>query len=421
MRYSNHALALGALALLSLGACKKTGEAATAGTPGAAKGASAAPGATAAPGTAGRGGPAAMVLGPTDVTEVTHMTIEASIPISGDLKPIEEIAVRSRVEGDVLQVLVREGDRVAAGQLLTRFENSVQEGDRASATADRESARADVANAQWNADQSEELFKAGAIPERDLRTAQQALTAAKARLAAAEARLRASTQTAQDTRVLSPTTGVVAARSVEPGEHVLRGATLFTVVRNDILELEAAVPARQAGELKVGQPVRFASSGRQMEGKVARISPTINPANRSITVYIQVPNRDGAIKANAFATGRIIGQTLASTLAIPIPAVRQSARGDAPFVYRIEGGRVQVAEVELGVVDESQNMTQVLRGLSAGDQIVVGNVGALGRGVEVRVVSAEGGQARPASAAPPADAPAGKGTAAARPDSTTSR
>lgn len=389
MRYSTPVLALGALALLSLGACKKTGEAATAGAAGDAKGA-AAPGATAAPGAGARGAPSAMVLGPGDVAEVKPGTIEASILISGDLKPIEEIAVRSRVEGDVVQVLAREGDRVTTGQLMARFESSVQEGERASALADRESAKADVANAQWNADQSEELFKAGAIAERDLRTAQQTLAAAKARLAAAEARLKASAQTAQDTRVLAPTTGIIADRTVEPGEHVSRGATLFTVVRNDVLELEAAVPARQAGELAVGQVVRFASSGLQMEGKVARISPTINPANRSITVYMQVPNRNGAIKGNAFATGRIVGQSIRNALLVPTAAVRQSARsGDKPFVYRIEGGKVQHAEVELGIVDETINMTQVLSGLAVGDQIIVGNVGALGRGMSVRVMSSE--------------------------------
>jgi len=337
-----------------------------------------------------------MVLGPGDVMSVARRDLEASIPISGDLKPIEEIAVRSRVEGDVLQVLAREGDRVTAGQLLARFENAVQEGDRASASADRESAAADVANAQWNAEQSDELFKAGAIPERDLRTAQQALAAAKARLAASDARLRASTQNAQDTRIVAPTTGVVSTRTVEAGERVSRGATLFTVVRNDVLELEAAVPARQAGELRVKQLVRFASAGRQMEGTVARIAPTINPANRSITVYIQVPNRDGLIRGNAFATGRIVGQSLPGTMAIPTAAVRQSARGDKPFVYRIEGGKVQHADVELGVVDETLNMTQVLSGLSLGDQIIVGNVGALGRGMEVRVMSNEGQPGRTA-------------------------
>lgn len=399
MRYSTPVLALGALALLSLGACKKTGEAATAGAAGDAKGA-AAPGATAAPGAGARGAPSAMVLGPGDVAEVKPGTIEASILISGDLKPIEEIAVRSRVEGDVVQVLAREGDRVTTGQLMARFESSVQEGERASALADRESAKADVANAQWNADQSEELFKAGAIAERDLRTAQQTLAAAKARLAAAEARLKASAQTAQDTRVLAPTTGIIADRTVEPGEHVSRGATLFTVVRNDVLELEAAVPARQAGELAVGQVVRFASSGLQMEGKVARISPTINPANRSITVYMQVPNRNGAIKGNAFATGRIVGQSIRNALLVPTAAVRQSARsGDKPFVYRIEGGKVQHAEVELGIVDETINMTQVLSGLAVGDQIIVGNVGALGRGMLVRVMSSETQPGRPAGGA----------------------
>jgi len=399
VRYSTPVLALGALALLSLGACKKTGEAATAGAAGDAKGA-AAPGATAAPGAGARGAPSAMVLGPGDVAEVKPGTIEASILISGDLKPIEEIAVRSRVEGDVVQVLAREGDRVTTGQLMARFESSVQEGERASALADRESAKADVANAQWNADQSEELFKAGAIAERDLRTAQQTLAAAKARLAAAEARLKASAQTAQDTRVLAPTTGIIADRTVEPGEHVSRGATLFTVVRNDVLELEAAVPARQAGELAVGQVVRFASSGLQMEGKVARISPTINPANRSITVYMQVPNRNGAIKGNAFATGRIVGQSIRNALLVPTGAVRQSARsGDKPFVYRIEGGKVQHAEVELGIVDETINMTQVLSGLAVGDQIIVGNVGALGRGMSVRVMSSETQPGRPAGGA----------------------
>ncbi|MEP7381631.1 MAG: efflux RND transporter periplasmic adaptor subunit [Gemmatimonadota bacterium] len=407
MRYSNLAGTLGVLAILSLVGCSKPGEASTAGAPagGATKG---------APGGAsgGRGGPSAMVLGPSDVAFVSTTTIESSILISGDLKPIEQIAVRSRVEGDVVKVFAREGDRVGTGQLLAQFESAVQEGDRASAAADVESAKADVSNAQWNAEQSAELYKAGAIPERDVRAAQQTLAAATARLAAAEARLKGSQRNALDTRILAPTTGVVSTRTVDAGEHVARGATLFTVVRNDILELEASVPSRQANELKVGQSVRFASSGRQLEGKIARIAPTINPANRSITVYIQVPNRDGAIKGNSFATGRIIGESIPNTIAIPTSAVRQSARGDLPFVYRIEGGKVQVAEVQLGIVDETINQTQVLSGLSRGDQIIVGNIGALGRGMEVRVVSNETPQGRP-----PADADA----AAPRPKGGTSK
>ncbi|MGQ0766898.1 MAG: efflux RND transporter periplasmic adaptor subunit [Gemmatimonadota bacterium] len=357
-------------------------------------------------GPGGGGGPggrmSALVLGPDDVMEVKPGTIEESILISGDLKPIEEIVVRARIEGDVTGVYVREGDRVVRGALLARFESTVQEGERESAVADREAAKSDVANAQWNADQAAELYKAGAIPERDVRAAQQTLAAAQARLAATEARLRAAAQSAQDTRITAPTNGVIATRTVENGEHVARGATMFTLVRNDILELEAGVPARQAGDLKVGQAVRFASAGRQMEGRVARVSPTINPANRSITVYVQVPNRDGSIKGNSFATGRIIGRTLREVLLVPNAAVRQAAAGDRSFVYRLENDLVQQAPVTLGVVDESVAMTQVLDGLAAGDRIIVGNVGALGAGMRVRVVTDEG---RPGGARRPTGVP----------------
>ena len=329
-------------------------------------------------------------LGASDVVEVKPGSIEAAIVISGDLKPIEEIIVRSRVEGDLVTVLAREGDRVGRGQALARFESAVQEGDRASALADVAAAKSDVTNAQWNADQSAELFKAGAIPERDLRATQQGLTAAAARQAAAEARLRGVTQTLEDTRIVSPTTGVVSARSVEPGEHVARGVALFTVVRNNVLELEAAVPSRQAAELKPGQLVRFSAGGRDLQGKVSRIAPNINPANRTITVYLQVPNAKGELKGNTFATGRVVTRAIDNTIVIPVAAVRQAVSSDKPFVYRIVDDKVDVATIEPGVTDDRTGTQQVLSGLAVGDRIIVGNLGALGRGMPVRVVSAEG-------------------------------
>ena len=95
MRYSSLAGALGAFALCTLGACSKDGQA---GAPGG-ESRGGAGGGAAAMGKGGPGGrgPSAMVLGPSDVTEVKTVTIESSISISGDLKPIEESGVRSRV------------------------------------------------------------------------------------------------------------------------------------------------------------------------------------------------------------------------------------------------------------------------------------------------------------------------------------
>ncbi|MGH7713904.1 MAG: efflux RND transporter periplasmic adaptor subunit, partial [Gemmatimonadaceae bacterium] len=347
-------------------------------------------------GGSGPGGGRSMVigLGPNDVLEVARGPIEAATPINGDLKPIEEIVVRARVEGDITGVFAREGQRVARGQALARFDNTTQESDRVSAAAERDAAQSDVSNAQWNFDQAQELFKAGAIPERDLRAAEQTLAAARARLAGAEARLKAASQTDADTRVVAPTTGVVSLRSVEAGEHVTRGSPLFTVVRNDVLELEAAVPARLSESVAAGQIVRFAAAGRQLEGRVARVSPTINPANRSVTIYIQVPNRDGTLKGNTFATGRVIGRTVKNALVIPTAALRQSQQLNTPFVYRIVDDVVEHAPVTLGVVDEGIGVAEIVQGLKEGDRIIVGNLGALGAGMRVSIISTERGRAR---------------------------
>jgi RND family efflux transporter MFP subunit len=384
-------LALSALTIIS--ACGRSGEAANAAPGGAEK-----QGDQNAAGKAGPAGPmgrnTVIGLGPNDVLEISRSSIEAATPINGDLKPIEEIIVRARVEGDLTGVFAREGQRVTRGEVIARFDNTTQESDRASAEAERVAAQSDVTNAQWNFDQSQELFKAGAIPERDLRTAEQTLSAARARLAGAEARLKAASRTDADTRVVAPTTGVVSLRSVEPGEHVARGAPLFTVVRNDVLELEATVPARLSESVTAGQLVRFAAAGRQLEGRVARVSPTINPANRSVTIYIQVPNRDGALKGNTFATGRVIGRTVKDALVIPTAALRQSQQSTQPFVYRIVEDVVEHAPITLGVVDEGIGRAEVVQGLKEGDRIIVGNLGALGAGMRVSIISTERGRAR---------------------------
>lgn len=345
-------------------------------------------GAAAGRATGGRGNPS-ITLAPTDVAEVRLGTIEEGVSLTGDLHPIESVDVRARIEGDLTGVYVREGQRVRTGDVLARFEASNQESDHQSALADRASAQSELATAQWNAEQSGTLFKAGAISEQDMRVAQQAVVAAKAKVAAADARVSATTTAARDTRVVATTDGVVDKRDVEPGEHVARGATMFTIVRNDVLELAAAVPARQANSVQTGQRVHFVADGRTFDGRVARVSPTIDPASRAITVYVQIPNPGGALKGGTFATGRVVSRTVNNTLLVPTTAIRQSQDNGRPFVYRIADNTLDVAPVQLGIVDERGGAAQVVSGLANGDRVIVGNVGTLGRGMKVQVLGNE--------------------------------
>jgi membrane fusion protein (multidrug efflux system) len=399
-------LTLGGASLgVLMAACGGDGDAAEpgAGAPPAVAGK--APAGSAMPGPGGptpSGGPASgrsggsIVLSSADIHKVATGLIEEGAAISGNLRPIETVSIRARLEGDLTQLLVREGDVVHTGALLAQFESTEQEAALRSAEADEIAARTEAQTAQWNLDQTRDLFKAGAVSERDMRAAEQAAATANARLAAGESRVRAAASLSRDTRVTSPVNGVVERRNVENGERVSRGEELFTVVRSDVLELTAAVPARRANSLRRGQVVRFSADGRAIEGRVSRVSPTIDLASQSVTVYVEVPNRNLSIKGNAFATGQVIERAIPGQLLVPQSAIRQAAAGAdiGTFVWKIQGGALVSAPVRLGIVDEARGVVQVLSGLAAGDEVVVGNVGMMGAGMQVQVIGTESRGAR---------------------------
>jgi membrane fusion protein, multidrug efflux system len=390
------ALAIGALLSTACGGKPKDAEAGAPGTPSAARAQQGGPNAGGGSGGPGGGAPGAprrtatVVLGATDVAKVAKGSVESGIPIAGDLRPIETLSLKSRLEGNVEQVYVREGDRVTVGAPLARFENVDFESALRSAEADAISQKTAATTAQWNYDQSKDLFKVGAIAERDLRATEQAAVAAKAQQAAAESRLRTAQTQLRDTRILAPVTGTIQFRRVQGGEHVLRGSELFTLVRNEVLELTASLPARRANDVKPGQPVRFLADGKSFTGKVARVSPTIDPASRSVTAYVQIPNPRGELKGNTFSSGQIIAQTLTGVLVVPQAAVRTGQDGK-PYVFRITGGELEQVNVNVGVIDEAAGIAEIKDGLQVGDQVVIGTPGTLGRGMKAQIIGSERG------------------------------
>ena len=337
------------------------------------------------PGGPGGAGRPSVSLASEDVATARRAPIEESVPLTGDLRPIETVDVRARIEGDLTAVYVREGAPVREGQLLAQFEAADQESARQSAIASRAAAQSALSTAEWNLEQGRELLKAGAVPERDVRAAEQAVASARAQLAAAESQVRAASTESRDTRVVAPTSGVLERRFIESGEHVARGAQLFTLVRTDALELAATIPARYASNVRTGQITRFTADGRTFEGRVVRVSPTIDPATRSITVYVQVPNPSGTLKGGTFVSGRVVGRSIPQALVIPGAGVRQAENG-SPYVYTIEGETVAQKPVQIGIVDDATGIVEITSGLEEGDRVIVGNVGTLGKGMQVRVV-----------------------------------
>ncbi len=333
--------------------------------------------------------PRAVIIAPSDVATAHAEAISNAVAITGTLRPIETVDIRARIDGDVTGVFVREGQRVSAGQLLAQFEAVAERTSAASAQAGTSAARADLSQAQWNLKQTTDLYHAGAVSEADYRTAQQQVNAANARLAAAAATQSAASISARDTRVTAPIAGIIATRVVDVGEHLARGGPMFTLVRNSTLELAATVPERQASSIKVGQRASFSVEGQNLTGTVARVSPTIDPSTRSITVYIDVDNASGSIKGNSLATGRVLVTTVGNALVVPTSALHQGADSGRTYVYRINTGSVEQTSVTTGIVDDAQGKAQILSGLSPGDKIISGNVGTLSAGAKVQIVGGD--------------------------------
>ncbi|MFI5238195.1 MAG: efflux RND transporter periplasmic adaptor subunit [Gemmatimonadales bacterium] len=330
-----------------------------------------------------------VAVAPSDIATVRVGSLSDGIAITGLLRPLESIDVHARIEGDLTGVYVREGQHVARGELLAQFESVAQQSGAASARAGQAAAKADLSQAEWNLKQSGDLFHAGAISEADYRASQQSADAARARLAAANAAVETASITARDTRVVAPMGGVIDKRLVDPGEHLSVGAPMFTLVNSQTLELAASVPERRAAAIKVGQRVAFSAQGLAFTGKVARVSPTIDPNTRAISVYVDVDNSSGTLKGNSLATGSVIASTVTGVLLVPTTALHQTADSGKTYVYRVNTGRIEQVYITLGVVNDQAGFAQVLSGLTTGDKVMVGNLGTLSPGTEIQIIGGD--------------------------------
>jgi membrane fusion protein, multidrug efflux system len=330
-----------------------------------------------------------IAVAPSDIATAHTGSLSDGVPITGLLRPLQSVDMHARIEGDLTGVYVQEGQHVQQGQLLAQFEAVTQQSAAASARAGQSAARADLGQAEWTFKQSGDLFHAGAISEADYRVSQQAVDAARARLAAADAALQEANVATRDTRVVAPISGVIDKKLVDVGEHITRGASIFTLVRDQTLELAATVPERRASSIKVGQKVSFAAQGLSFTGKVARVSPNIDPTTRSITVYVDVDNSNGALKGNSLATGDVIASTVNGVLLVPTSALHQTADSGKTYVYRVNTGTVEQVFVNLGIVNDQAALAQIVSGLAAGDQVVVGNVGTLAPGTQIQIIGGD--------------------------------
>jgi multidrug efflux pump subunit AcrA (membrane-fusion protein) len=387
----------------------------------------------------------------------TEVTVQAAHPVQGEiaehivadavLAPLAQAAIAPKISAPVRRFYVQRGARVREGQLLATLENndlaaaaldnkgSYMAAEAAYATAtraqvpeDTQKAESDVAQAKANLKLNlsivkgrKQLFAEGAIPGRDLDTAQAALVAAQAaydaatrhlesvrkvsreaalksaqgQLTSAEGKYKGAAAQVNYSEIRSPINGVVTDRPLFAGETAAAGAPLVTVMDTSSLLAKTHLAQSLAQRMKVGDDamVRVPGVAEAVSAKVALISPALDPGSTTIEVWLKIDNKAGTLKVGTPVKVSITGRSDANARKIPAKSILTAQDGSKSVMVVGADGAAHRKPVTLGLEDAEE--VQITGGLAPGDLVITGGAYGLDDGAKVKVGPATDDEPKP--------------------------
>jgi RND family efflux transporter MFP subunit len=288
----------------------------------------------------------AMELTASDIITVQPRELSRSLPISGALKAANSALVKARLAGELQGLSLREGDAVKAGQVVARIDTTEAAARVRQAREQADAAKAQIDIAQRQFDNNKALVNQGFISQTALDTSQANLNGARSTYQAALAALDVARKSLDDAVLKAPISGVVAQRMAQPGERVGVDARVIEIVDLSRLELEAALPAADSVDVRVGQKATLTIEGRNdsVEATVARVNPSATAGSRQVLVYLSVAPAAG-LRQGLFAQGSL---QLGSSQQLAVPLIDVRTEKPQPYVALIEGAVIKHQTVELG-------------------------------------------------------------------------
>lgn len=360
-----------------------------------------------------------------------HVTADAV------LAPIAQAAISPKITAPVRKFYVQRGSKVKAGELLATLENrdlqasvtdnqgafdaadaGYQTAVKAQVPEDFQKAELDVAQTKANLDLNQkivasrqELFSQGAIPGRDLDTAQAALVQAQAAYDAAakhlssmkqvsrEAALKAAKGQLESARgryqvaeadlsyseIRSPISGVVTDRPLYAGETAAAGTPLVTVMDTSALLAKIHLSQPQAQILKTGDRADVTVPGVEepVPGRITLISPALDPGSTTVEIWVRIENPKGLFRPGTAVHVSLAGRTDSRALVVPTDSIVLSSAGKKTVMVIGNDSIAHQTEVQTGLADGSD--TQIVSGLKSGQQVVTQGAYALDDGTKVKV------------------------------------
>lgn len=371
---------------------------------------------------------------PARIAPVTEHVVADAV-----LAPIAQAAISPKITAPVKKFYVQRGSKVKAGELLATLENSDLQAavtdnqgafDAADATyqtdvkaqvpEDYQKAQLDLAQAEANLklNQSivasrQKLFDEGAISGRDLDTSkaglvqaqaaydaaakhlagmqqvsrEAALKAAKGQLESARGKYQGSEAQLSYSEIRSPISGVVTDRPLYAGETAASGNPLITVMDTSALLAKIHLAQPQAQMLQKGDAASIDVPGLPdpVSGKIALVSPALDPGSTTVEVWVRLENPKQQLRPGTAVHVTLDGRKVPNALVVPSEAIVIANSGKSTVMVVGSDGVAHQTAVTTGISGEG--LTQILSGVSAGQQVVTTGAASLDDGTHVKIVA----------------------------------
>lgn len=335
-----------------------------------------------------------VVLAPREVSiaAVAVQDVVAEVQGTGTVATERQPRMGSKINGRIERVLVDEGDFVKEGQLLAVLEDADLHHQVALARAQLQAAHASAHRTKLSWERMRKLIARGAITEEEYDTAEEDYRVAESAVGVEEAELRYREFKLSETKVVSPVSGLVTKRWVDPGDAVVAGQPLLTVAETATIWVAADVDQRFADKVLKGQPATVILRGRPdkpIRGEVFRVNPQADPVTEEMRVEVTFPLPPDELQVGQWAEVYIEVGTVTNVLTVPKAAVVPF--GNDKFVFVAEpDGKVQRVKVKLGPTSPRLSIVAVTGELEVGELVILKPIGLQG-GETVRVAQASTG------------------------------
>lgn len=315
---------------------------------------------------------------------VEERAMPRTLRLAGTLTASEDSEVAAGVPGKVLATYVERGAYVKKGAPLARLDARLAAASADEATAQLAATRVQRELTRAECARNQTMFDKGAISRADHDRARAACTAAQHSEAAAQARTTSTSTLLRDSTIRAPFAGIIAERTVSPGEYVRADSKVVTLVAVDPIRLELTVPEAYVPEVRPDMPLTFrtaadGAAAAPQRAVVRYVGPAVRRQSRDLVVEAVVENPDRKLRPGMFVTAHLaLGEAPAPV--VPRAAVRSD--GAVHRVFVIAGHDLEERLVQLG--EERGGLVAVQSGLRKGDRVAGKVTAELRDGLRVR-------------------------------------